>query len=205
MNNDERVIIDCTTCSAKVQASIVGKIWLPDDPSHFGAYLFLRCLSCGNPSVMIADRLQVGDDDFIWDGKKLWPSVDEIDHPSIPKKVSKDLLDAKKCFDAGVYSASVVMCGRALEGVVREKTNEINLFKGLGKLKEMQIIDERLFNWSELLRKERNLGAHSSEEEITKDNARDLYDFAIALCEFIYVLTDKYNAFVERKEIAKKL
>lgn len=110
-----------------------------------------------------------------------------------------DLRDAKKCLEAGVYSATAVMCGRVLEGIVREKCSETNLARGLAKLRDLRVIDDRLFEWSELLRKERNLGAHSSEQDVTKENAQDLYEFAQALCEFIYILSEKYTAFVKRK------
>jgi hypothetical protein len=78
----------------------------------------------------------------------------------------------------------------------------VNGRKGLVKLKEIQTIDDRLYNWSAHIRRERKLGTHPSDEEITKDNVRDLYDFTIALCEFIYVLSEKYNAFIDRKNIS---
>jgi len=202
--SENRHLVGCPTCNAKVQAEERGFIWgkcgnrEPED-----ACLFVRCVVCGCPMVIWASgRYQCGpsEDEYDWGyTKRVWPSIDELNHPAIPVRVAKDLLNAKKCLDAGVYSATVVMCGRALEGVVREKCGEAHLFKGLAKLREMRVIDDRLYEWSELLRKERNLGAHSNDEDITRNNARDLYDFVLALCEFVYVLTEKYNAFVKRK------
>lgn len=195
-------LVDCPTCKATVQGEECGIIWGNNKEGDFEqeAYVFIRCLVCSCPMVILTYYCNYGEG-WVWDkkGRRVWPSIDEIKHPAIPNKVAKDLQDAKKCFDAGVYSAAVVMCGKALEGIVLEKCNEINLSKGLAKLKEMRVIDDRLYDWSELLRKERNLGAHSTDEEVTQDNALDLYDFVLALCEFIYILTEKYNTFVKRK------
>jgi hypothetical protein len=194
-------LVDCPNCRAKVQGEERGTIWTNSNDEPEEAYIFLRCVVCGSPIVLwVAERYQCGFNEYDWaERKRVWPSIDDLNHPAVPNGVAKDLLDAKKCFDAGVYSACVVMCGRALEGIVREKCNEKNLSKGLMKLKEMEVIDQRLFNWSELLRNERNLGAHASGEEITRENARDLHDFVHAMCEFIYILADKYDSFLKRK------
>ena len=61
------------------------------------------------------------------------------------------------------------------------------------------IIDTRLFEWAEVLRKERNIGAHTTEDETSREDAKDVLDFGIALCEYIYVLDQKYREFGERK------
>jgi hypothetical protein len=71
-------------------------------------------------------------------------------------------------------------------------------------MKDHKIIDERLFQWGEALRNERNIGAHASDENITKEDATDVFDFARAFCEYIYVLTEKYEDYTERKKKLKK-
>ena len=91
------------------------------------------------------------------------------------------------------------MCGKAIEFIVSDKTDKKNLFQGLKELKSKEIIDARLYDWSEALRKERNIGAHAIDTEIKHQDASDILDFAVAICEYVYVLTDKYNAYLERK------
>jgi hypothetical protein len=93
------------------------------------------------------------------------------------------------------------MCGRALEAICREKTGEATLLlaKGLQKLKSTNQIDDRLFNWGEALCKERNIGAHASEETISRLDAQDILDFANAIVEYIYVMTAKFEAYKARK------
>ncbi len=102
-----------------------------------------------------------------------------------------------------MFSAAAVMCGRALEYVTVEKTGEKTLYQGLKKLKDKNIIDERLFEWAEALRKERNIGAHAVGEETKQQDASDIMDFAVAFCEYVYVLTEKYNEYLARKPASK--
>ena len=91
------------------------------------------------------------------------------------------------------------MCGRALEVICKEKTGELTLAKGLKSLKSQNLIDSRLYDWGEALRKERNIGAHASDETVTRTDARDILDFANAIVEYIYVMTAKYEAYQDRK------
>ncbi|EHL24544.1 hypothetical protein KYG_02212 [Acidovorax sp. NO-1] len=71
--------------------------------------------------------------------------------------------------------------------------------KGLADLKAKGVIDERLFNWAEALRRERNIGAHASDQETTKENAQDVIDFTIAIFDYVYTLSEKYEKYVARK------
>ena len=92
------------------------------------------------------------------------------------------------------------MCGRALEGICRHfKTKSDNLANGLTELRDARVIDGRLFDWSEELRKHRNLGAHASEERISSEDAADLLDFAHAITTYVFDLTAKFKGFLQRK------
>jgi hypothetical protein len=92
-----------------------------------------------------------------------------------------------------------------LEGICRHfKTKNQYLGGGIKELHEMGIIDKRIFQWSEELHKHRNIAAHATDEQITKDDAIDLQDFAIAISEYIFVLAEKFNNFIERKKARDK-
>jgi hypothetical protein len=92
------------------------------------------------------------------------------------------------------------MSGRTLEGVCKHHSaKSTNLSAGLRELKDKGVIDNRLFKWGEELRKHRNIGAHASNEKISKADAKDLLDFVSAICEYVFVLTEKFNKFMERK------
>jgi hypothetical protein len=92
------------------------------------------------------------------------------------------------------------MCGKALEGICRKYGNEKDMLgKGLHTLKEKGVIDNRLYEWGQALHVARNIGAHPSETQTTREDARDILDFAKAICEYVFVLTAKYEAFQKRQ------
>ena len=101
----------------------------------------------------------------------------------------------------GAFTACAVMCGRALEGVcVDQKTTRKTLASGLKELLDKKVIDERLYAWGEALRQMRNLGAHASDEKVSREDANDLLDFVYAICEYVYTLNAKFQDFVARQK-----
>jgi hypothetical protein len=70
-------------------------------------------------------------------------------------------------------------------------------------LKTQGVIDERLSQWANALRKERNLGAHASDEEVTKENAQDVLSFTVAIFEYVFTLSEKYLEYMARKATPK--
>jgi hypothetical protein len=92
------------------------------------------------------------------------------------------------------------MCGRALEGVcVHYKTKSQNLYSGLKELRDTKVIDERLLTWGDELRKVRNLGAHASTEKVPRDDARDVLNFLHAICDYVFVLSRRFENFMSRR------
>ena len=45
--------------------------------------------------------------------------------------------------------------------------------------------------------------AHATEDKISKEDAKDLLDFAQAICVYVFVLNAKFNRFMERKNEAE--
>ena len=94
------------------------------------------------------------------------------------------------------------MCGRVLEGICKEyKVKNKFLAGGMKELLEKRIIDKKIFEWGEELRLFRNIGAHMSDRNISKEEAKDLLDFANAICDYIFVLTSRFQEFMERKRL----
>ena len=193
------MIIECHKCDAKVEAKEIGSHFYSDIDLTVGLYL---CPVCETVLVGRSDLIITGPgpNDYEWGpSTRLWPEPYDTLDDAIPEGVRRSIEDARKCLNSGVFSAAAVMCGRALEFVTIEKTGEKTLYKGLQKLKEQNVIDDRLFEWGEALRKERNIGAHAAEEEISRQDANDILDFAVAICDYIYVLAQKYSEYLDRK------
>lgn len=201
------MIIDCDNCKSKVDAEELGSYFYSEPEIKIGLYLCPVCQSVlvGQSALVITGYDQVTGDfkeDFSA-ADRLWPNPYQILDNSIPEPVRRSIEDARKCYQYGVYSATAVMCGRALEYVTIEKAGKKTLYEGIKALKEQNQIDNRLFKWAEALRKERNIGAHAVDEETKPQDARDILDFAIAFCEYMYVLTQKYNEYLDRKKKGK--
>lgn len=73
------------------------------------------------------------------------------------------------------------------------------LGKGLDELRKSNKIDERLYLWGKEIHAHRNLAAHPSGKEFSREEAEDLYEFVNAICEYLFVLQDRYDRFMQRK------
>ncbi|MGM3411941.1 DUF4145 domain-containing protein [Ralstonia holmesii] len=196
------MITECPYCDSRVDCEEKGHVDL--DPEHTGVptkAVLLQCKVCGSPLFGIAEMIQTGPTDWEWDSaERRWPAPDnEIDW-LIPEIARNSLIEAKICFRAKAYSACAVMCGRTIEGVCKHHDPKTKMLAaGLKKLKQDGVIDERIFHWSEALREHRNLGAHATTEKVKKDDAKDLLDFAIAICEYVFILNEKFARFQQRQ------
>lgn len=196
------VVIDCPYCSVRVNAPVRGAI---HDHESDNAIVLAGCPSCNGPLVGLTQIFQTGDDWQYEHAERVWPAPSSVEVSlTIPKSARRDIKEAQKCIAHGIFSAAVVLCGRALEYLVQERAPSKTLAEGLAVLKSKGIIDERLSLWASVLRKERNIGAHASEEEVTKENAQDVLDFTVAIFEYVYTLSEKYEDFIARKAAPKK-
>jgi HEPN domain-containing protein len=192
-----QIVIDCPHCAVRVKSeakTLVGN-------GQEQAYFLVECPSCHNPLFGSSFAYQDEFCNWCWDtAERLWPtpSLAEVG-PAIPEAARRDIKDAQKCISHGIYSAAAVLCGRALERLIKEKAGANMIGKGLAELKAKGIIDERLYSWAEALRKERNIGAHASDEDTTKENAQDIIDFTIAIFDYVYTLSEKYEQYLARK------
>ncbi len=78
------------------------------------------------------------------------------------------------------------------------------LAEGIRRMKDRNVIDERLYDWSQQLHAFRNLAAHPEDVSISREDAEDLQTFVYAIIEYIYDLTDRYNEFKARIDGRKK-
>jgi len=196
------MIIECPYCESKVDAKVLAD---HESMEYYGPVkvIFLECPVCKDSMLGHQDYIQTGPNDFVWDDAvRVWPSPEKYLSSDLPDIVRNSLEQAKKCFKVKAYDACAVMCGRVLEGIWTEyKTKNESLKGGLKELLDKQIIDKRIYEWGEALRKHRNIGAHATKEKISKGDARYLLDFAEAICEYVFVLTKKFEMFIESKKV----
>jgi Domain of unknown function (DUF4145) len=201
MSTYPSTFIHCPHCDAKVQARVLGeKEYAPDEESEPRKYQFVDCAQCGTAMVGYCEWEQGEEGSQGWGNlSRRWPQVDQQLHANVPRIVRRSLEEAKRCHAAKAYTACAVMVGRAIEGMCKDKVKAKYLSEGLKKLKAEGIIDDKLYQWGEALRNERNIGAHASVESVTWQDASDVMGFAYAMAEYVYVLDEKYKDYVQRK------
>jgi len=194
------VVIDCPFCDVTVEGVEKGTVIVADDGIPEQKTVLLECPRC-REAIGAQQRMIYFNDTMDWSrAVRIWPSPQRILKESLPPLVAISLDESEKCFVGKAYLACAVMCGRVIEAICKDKLpNSRNLAGGLKELLESQIIDNRIYEWGDALRIHRNMGAHATEVQITKEDARDLFDFSIAICDYIYVLTKKFEEFKRRK------
>ena len=196
------MIIECPRCEAKVDGVVIGEHELYDEEcGESFKVVFVKCPVCNGALLGGSDLEQTGPDISEWSGlNRLWPEQESHIDWEIPVIARNSLVDARKCYKAQAYDACAVMSGRTLEGVCEHhKTKGKVLAVRLKELKDTGVIDERLYQWSVELRNHRNMGAHARVDKISKEDAKDLLDFAQVFCDYVFVLSAKFNRFMERK------
>ena len=199
------MIIECPYCESKVDGKVLGEHG-SDDPFPSYKVSLLVCPVCKNAILAGQEFIQTGTDEWNWAvAKRLWPEPEKTPHWTIPDPVRDSLKEARKCYKATAHAACAVMCGRVLESICSEyNTKNKFLAGGLKELLDRQIIDKKIYKWGEVLREHRNIGAHATKKRISKEDARDLLDFANGICDYIFFLTNKFESFIKRKEKSKK-
>jgi len=191
------MIVECYRCEARVDARVIGEHESFDqesDPSPFFTYL-LECPRCKD--TLVGGRYIYEQSD---DLSRLWPQPPKYASLHIPGEIRNSLEEATKCFKAQAYNATTVMAGRALEGICRHfGSAKVNLGAGIKELQTKGIIDQRLGTWAAELQRARNLSAHASGERVAKQDAEDLLQFLNAICEYVFVLTERFDQFMKRK------
>ena len=199
------MIVECPRCESKVDAEEKGSVPFDFEVHGMpGKAVLLECPICHDPLFGFTELVEVGFGPPEWaQVERKWPVPDnEIDY-NIPEIAKISLVEAKLCFRAKAFNACAVMCGRTIEGVCKHHYASIKtLASGLKKLKDNGVIDNRIYEWGEALRKHRNLGAHATTERVSREDAKDLLDFSVAICDYVFVLNEKFQRFQERQSNA---
>ncbi|MFE9395658.1 DUF4145 domain-containing protein [Streptomyces flavidovirens] len=159
-------------------------------------YKLWGCLHCQQPQLW---KESVGSDDSE-ESQRLWPQVAALAQ-GIPASIAREMVEARACFDAKLYTAAAVMVRRTLEGMcIEQGTQKRALFQALQELRDDGKIEGRLFDWAQALRVLGNQGAHFSKDSVNREDAADALSLAEALLNYIYVFTAKYEEFQNRRQ-----
>ena len=221
-------VVDCPFCKAK-GAAIESGCAIRNEFDEEAGEPFAEKLHVGQcprcRALLVGESRQISfqgydsDDDRWSDVVRVYPKPPKMFSSfRIPRVVEDSLAEADRSLQANANIAACVMFGRALEAVCRDILNQdksgavvgtsdnpapkkkMMLAAGIKQLKEKNVIDQRLYDWSQQLHAFRNLAAHPEEIAISREDAEDLQAFVYAITEYIYDLTDRYEEFKARAE-----
>jgi hypothetical protein len=194
----ETTSIDCPNCSTRVEGTLLHK-WIAH---RLDRMAFVWCSRCD--SILVGFQQFIGPvgmhgEEEYSETQRLWPMPAVVLSDEIPEIIHSSLTEAQNCLSCGTYTASVAMTGRALEGLCHHfNTSDPMLFERLKELLTRGIIDARLYQWADELRKHRNPAAHASAATFDRQDAKDIFDFAVAICDYVFVLSNKFQEFQQR-------
>jgi hypothetical protein len=191
-----RLAVVCRACGYPSSAYVAGKITREGDEDDRPYELSLiQCEFCGSPSLVRQDEASEAAP------VEVWPTSQRTLHEGIPREVRDGVTEARKCFDAGAFLATAVMVRRAIEGFCADQgVNEERLQLALRELVQRNVIDARLLEWADRLRVLGNVGAHFTNQAVTKQDASDALDLIEAMLDYVYVFSAKFEQFKARRD-----
>jgi hypothetical protein len=201
-------LIECPKCEAVMAAEVKGQITeQADDEYPFTCKVSLcECPNCKSAILGLEEEGTPFEEDFEVP-TRVWPSPPVRISFKIPKAIRESLIEAEKCLRGKAYTATVAMCGRALEAIGRHfyppksaKARPLMLKQAIDQLATSKIIDGRLHSWGLALHADRNLASHPSGTDFKKQDAMDVFKFATNICEYIFVLNAEFGEYEKRRQ-----
>lgn len=196
------MIVECRQCEAFVEAEeIAGYGYLRSDTRPSGRYVLLKCLKCESPILISQNNIGNMADGDIWDrAVRLYPLEDIRVNPNAPKAIRLAYEEAIACFRTRAYTAAAIMCRKTLEGICKAHgVQGLPLVKGLEKMKNEKLIDDRLYQWADALRLAGNEAAHDVKVTVSGDDAKDMLEFTNAILDYLFSFRDKFEHFKQRR------
>ena len=195
----KEVAVHCPSCDAVDVCKPCGYT-IRYEP-HEGPPERWTLLKCRRGHALLVLQNQYSPMDFDDDTPyRMYPPQERRLSELIPRELRTTHDEARACFNAKAYSATVAMCGRTLEGACEKQSVKAGtLQKSLDKMKDLGIIDGRLAEWADTLRGVRNSAAHFNDEPISRQDAEDALAYSEALLDYLYVLKDRFEAMKSRR------
>lgn len=204
MANEVRAFL-CPKCGEPSKSTVHGRVTSFDPeagpPIEFA---FLQCshAECQEPIVQVREDYGRGFEDD--KPATYYPSPRRLSN-AVPPALRGEFAEARKCFDAKAYGATLVMVRRTLEGTCSDQGSaKRTLAESLNELQTQGKIDGLLAEWADLLRVVGNEGAHYTGNKVSAQDAEDALDFAEALLDHLYVLRARFDGFKSRQQKRKK-
>lgn len=198
------MLIECKRCAAIVDAPELYAYDAYDERDGLPErWTFAKCPRCASP--LLAVQCDYGNGFEEDTPTRVFPARDRQLGASVPRSIRVAFDEATVCFRAKAYTASAIMCRKTLEGLCAEhEVKERNLSASLKKLKDIGVIEIRLFEWAEALRTLGNEAAHGVTSVISPQDAKDILGFTEAISEYLFTYKDQFERFKKRRAESNK-
>jgi len=168
-------------------------------------YSLCMCHRC-NQVFLIRESLAgvLAEFENVTDTSILYPAESKISTEHFPTAIKNAYFQALRSYKMSLFDPCALMCRKCIEGLC--KTLCVaggNLNQRLENLKNANHIDERLLNWGHQIRLIGNEAAHDIDTLVSKKDAQDILEFTEAILIYVFSLTKRYEALVERRQSAK--
>ena len=198
---DEIRAFVCPKCGDTAKSKVHGRVIAYDPEAGPPAeFALVQCSNeeCQSPLVQVREDYGRG---FEEDKPTFYYPAPRRLSNAIPRRLREAFDEARRCYEAKAYRATVAMVRGTLEGTCADQgSTKATLAQSLQELQMQGKIDGILAQWADLLRIVGNEGAHFSERSVTAEDAKDALDFAEALLDHLYVLRERFEIFKARQD-----
>lgn len=203
----------CPQCNILVEARVIAEgsggfrskavspIDEVDAEYHGEHYSVCLCRRCSQPFLMRQSLYGVpGEFETVTEEAILYPTESKLLPEALPEHIRTSYDQAARSLHASLFEPCVLMSRKCLEAVCKTlKANGRNLSTRLAELHQAGHIDSRLLDWAHEIRLIGNEAAHDIEVPVTKEDARDVFDFTEAILIYVFSLTKRFESLQARR------
>lgn len=203
----------CPQCNILVNAKVIAEghggfhsnavnpIDEVDTEYHGDHYSVCLCRRCNQPFLVRQSLYGVpGEFETITEEAVLYPSESKLLPEALPDSVKTAYDQAARSLHASLFEPCVLMSRKCLEAVCKIlNANGRDLSARLSRLHHDGHIDSRLLNWAHQVRLIGNEAAHDIDRLVTKEDARDVFDFTEAILIYVFSLTKRFDSLQARR------
>lgn len=221
MNKERKILVDtirCGHCGNKTLMHLITEGEYQKDISRndygdltvWKVYLLriLLCPNCLNFNIIeySEERCIFNEDLYDYELDNLDPNYlypynkTFADISSKAKNIRDTYTEASTCFKAELYTSSVAMCRKTIEMLCLyfDISEPYTLDGKLLEMRNKAIIDSKLYEWANALKKFGNDAVHTS-TKFSKEDAQDILDFTYALVEYCIDFDYKFEKLLQRR------
>jgi hypothetical protein len=198
----EEMAWTCTYCDGPQKFRVVRRqVHNPDENEAYEPFetVVVECSRCSMPYILMSEAEPDGSASPL---EQRYPTKIAPLSSHVPMSIRSAHVEAVRCFEIRAHTAVTLLARRGVEAICADHDKrDGTLARKLNELKEEGVIDDRLLEWSTVVRDLGNSGAHDVESGISREDADDALAFFEALVNYLYTFRRRYEIHRARREL----